>query len=110
MKDSICPPISNENILNDIGYFKEDHLGFDILENFTKSKSSLENSFETLLGSGFISTRSDAENMRVRNNDMETREIFPKGLPDQFTIVFVYEAKEKMKSWVRLEIYHKKVL
>ena len=93
----------NENILNDIGYFKEDHLGFDILENFTKSKNSLQSSFETLLGSGYISTRSDSENMNVQNNEKITKDIFPKGLPDQYTVVFVYEAKEKMKSWVRLK-------
>ncbi|CAG5080495.1 Oidioi.mRNA.OKI2018_I69.PAR.g9615.t2.cds [Oikopleura dioica] len=93
---SICPNMSTDNILEKIGYLDEkSHLGFDLLQMFTKfADESTQRSLENLLGE-----TSSPSNLLV--NRKRTHEIFPKGLPDQYTIVFVYDiSKVKRKSWV----------
>ncbi|CBY14719.1 unnamed protein product [Oikopleura dioica] len=94
---SICPNMSTDNILEKIGYLDEEsHLGFDLLQMFTKFDESTRRSIENLLGE-----ESSPSNLIV--NRKRTQEIFPKGLPDQYTIVFVYNiSKVKRKSWVRV--------
>lgn len=99
--DSICPTMNQHDILSTIGYFEEQHLGFDILEKFTESdENNLKADFETMLGSGYVTTRRASSNLQLTSNRKPTRIIFPRGLPDQYTIVFLFEAIKKMKSWV----------
>ena len=76
-------------------------MGFDILNNFTKTDTNEIENFETILGSGYVTTRIASSNLDVAKNSKPTKEVFPMGLPDQFTIVFLFEAIDKMKSWVQ---------
>ena len=40
--------------------------------------------------------------LSVSNYAMRTTKIFPNGLPDQYTVVAVFDSNPELKSWVRL--------
>ena len=73
-----------------------EQLGFNVLKDFTQMIDY--DAHLSFSGGGLLPQNA----LSVSNYAMRTTKIFPNGLPDQYTVVAVFDSNPELKSWVRL--------
>ena len=77
-------------------FFSQDHLGFNVLKEFTQMIDY--DAHLSFSGGGALEHHNA---LSVSNYAMRTTAIFPNGLPDQYTVIAVFDTNPELKSWVR---------